>query len=110
MAAPELENRPAPVGEVPLPGSEVVQRPDIAEIAQELGQYIQPASQPQPQTITDDKGQPILVPAGTPVSDNQIPYTSVQIKEAKKETVVSSRHWLAVFYELLLKRFAFLKN
>ncbi|OGY09408.1 MAG: hypothetical protein A2782_01140 [Candidatus Blackburnbacteria bacterium RIFCSPHIGHO2_01_FULL_43_15b] len=107
MAAPELENRPSLVGESTFPGTEVVQRPDVAEIAQELGQYIQPV--PQPQAVTDDKGQPILTPAGA-ASNNQVTYTAAQIKEAKKESVTSPRHWLAVFYELLLKRFAFLQN
>lgn len=109
MAAPELENRPTLASEATLPTMEVVQQPDVAEIARELGQYIQPVPQPQPQAVTDDKGQPILTPAGT-VSDNQVSYTAAQIKGAKKESVTSSRHWLAVFYELLLKRFAFLKN
>lgn len=105
MAAPELENRPSSVGETaPLPNGEIVQHPDVAEVAQELGQYIQPVPQLQPQTVTDDKGQPILTPAGT-AGNNQVAYTAAQIKKAKKESVTSSRHWLAVFYELLLKRF-----
>lgn len=112
MAASELEVRPTPEQGVQERDTQIqglVERPETAEVAAELGQFVQPSTPPPVAQVTDASGQTLLAPAGTQVPTDQPPYTLDEIKEDQKAPVTSGRHWLGVLKELLLLRFLFKK-
>lgn len=102
-AAQELENRPSetsidqPVGEAGL-----IEHVEVPQASAATQQYVQPVVIPQPQVVRDDKGNTILAPAGEEVVN--VPYTPAQIKEDEKTSVESGKHWIAIFWERVIKR------
>lgn len=101
-AAQELENRPSETSIDQSTGDAgLIERVEIPQSSPATSQYVQPVTSPQPQVVQDDQGNTILAPAGEEVVN--VLYTPAQIKEAESDPVESSRHWLGVFWERVIK-------
>ena len=102
-AAQEFEVRPTP--ETPAGQSTdagLIERAEVPQTSQATQQYIQPVVTPQPRAVQDDKGNTILAPAGEEVVN--VPYTPAQLKEDETTPVENGKHWMAVFWEMIIKR------